>query len=367
MKIHPFKIYRSLTPLAFLYGLGVRIRNKLFDWGILPSEEFDIPIISVGNITVGGTGKTPHIEYLIRLLSPQYNIAVLSRGYKRKTHGYRLANENSTAEEIGDEPFQIKKKFPEIIVAVDANRRNGIREIIKIDPSVEIILLDDAYQHRYVKPGISILLTDYNRLIYEDRLMPVGRLREPAWERNRANIVVVTKCPVTIKPIEIRIIQKHLDLFTYQKLYFTTFRYKNTTPVFADMADEIPPLDALPENSRILLVTGIASPDSICSYLQKKTEQIEYMHFPDHHNFTKNNLTDIENKFRSLGENVYIIVTEKDAARLLHNPYLCDDLKKRMFYLPIEVDFLQERSDSFNSKILRYVNANKRNSRLHQK
>lgn len=367
MKINPFKVYRSLAPLAFLYGIGVRIRNKFFDWGVLPSEEFDIPVISVGNITVGGTGKTPHTEYLIGLLANRYRIAVLSRGYKRKTRGYRLASENSTAHEIGDEPLQIKKKFPNIIVAVDGNRRNGIRQLLATEPAIDIILLDDAYQHRYVKPGISILLTDYNRLIYEDYLLPMGRLREPAWERNRANMVIVTKCPEDIKPIDFRIIQKYLDLFTYQELYFTTFQYGLPIPVFPDLSGSAPDLDRLPENCRILLVTGIANPHSICSYIKEKTERVECIHFQDHHSFTKNNLIEIEEKFRSLGHPAYLLVTEKDAARLLHNKHVTAELKQHLFYLPIKVLFLQERHDSFNTKILHYVTTNKRNSQLHQK
>ena len=202
------KINHWLIPVSWLYGLGVEIRNKLFDWGILPAEEFDIPVISVGNLAVGGTGKTPHIEYLIELLGHKYHIAVLRRGYKRKSRGFILADDKSTAREIGDEPYQIKRKYPNITVAVDANRRRGIKQLKKQIPDIDVILLDDAFQHRYVTPLSSIVLTDYNRALHLDKLLPAGRLRESRHELSRANMVIVTKCPIDMKPIEYNIISR---------------------------------------------------------------------------------------------------------------------------------------------------------------
>ena len=214
------KIKKLLLPLSALYGVVVWFRNKLFDWSILPSEEFSVPVICVGNITAGGTGKTPHVEYLIELLKKDYKVAVLSRGYKRKTSGFVLADTQSTVKTIGDEPLQIFKKFPDIIVAVDGNRRRGIKKLLNIpeEKRPEIILLDDAFQHRYVKPFLSILLIDSNRLIYEDTLLPAGRLRESRAGKDRANMVVVTKCSPELKPIDFRLISKHLDLYPYQDL-----------------------------------------------------------------------------------------------------------------------------------------------------
>ncbi len=360
-----FKKRGYLWPFSFLYGLGVAIRNRFFDWGILPSEEFNIPIISVGNITVGGTGKTPHIEYLVRLLSPQYRVAVLSRGYKRKSKGFVLANENSTDVELGDEPYQIKRKFPDLTVAVDANRRRGIKKLMGLTPQIDVILLDDAYQHRYVKPGISILLTDFNRIIYKDSLLPVGRLREPAFERMRAGMVIVTKCPLDIKPIDFRIIQKHLDLFTYQSLYFSTYAYKELQPVFPDQVAFPKCLRQEKEHDAILLVTGIASSHTIKQQVELSVRRVIELNFSDHHKFTPKDVQRIMHKLASLKQkDAFIVITEKDAARLLHMPDLPTELKSKLYYLPVEVEFLQNQQDNFNKKIEGYVRKNKRNSTL---
>ena len=216
------KINKWLYPFSFLYGIGVNLRNQLFDLNILRSQSFDVPVICIGNITVGGTGKTPHTEYLIKLLQKEFQVAVLSRGYKRKSKGFVLATPDTPMEQIGDEPFQMKQKHPQVHVAVDADRRRGIARLCEpgITPEVEVVLLDDAYQHRYVKPGINILLVDYHRMIGEDALLPAGRLREPERGKNRANIVIVTKCPHDIKPMDYRIISKHMDLYPYQKLLY---------------------------------------------------------------------------------------------------------------------------------------------------
>ena len=208
------KINEWLTPLSWLYGMAVRLRNWLFDVGIKRSKTFSLPVISVGNITVGGSGKTPHVEYLIRLLHDKMKIAVLSRGYKRKSSGYVLATEETTMPEIGDEPFQMHQKFPDIYVAVDAKRVRGIERLQSDEETkdVDVVLLDDAFQHRYVKPGINILLVDYHRLIIYDKMLPAGRLREPLSGKNRADIVIVTKCPKDLRPMEFRVLTKAMSL-----------------------------------------------------------------------------------------------------------------------------------------------------------
>ena len=221
------KFRRLLFPFSFFYRIGVNIRNVFYDWGIFKSARYPIPVICIGNITVGGTGKTPHTEYLIELLQHDYKIAVISRGYKRKSKGFVLATTESRVSDIGDEPFQIKRKYPNVIVAVDGNRRRAIERLlnhpdVRLRPS--IILLDDAFQHRSVSPTLSILLIDNNRMIYEDSLLPTGNLREPAHATSRANIVIVTKCPSDIKPIDMRVISKHLNLYPYQSLFFTKIR-----------------------------------------------------------------------------------------------------------------------------------------------
>ena len=203
-------INKKLLPLSWFYGLGVGLRNMLFEMGALKSKKYDVPIISVGNITVGGTGKTPHVEYLIELLKDHMNVAVLSRGYKRKSRGFVLADKDTPMTQIGDEPFQMKQKYPDIIVAVDGNRRRGIEKLIEGEAGkkADIILLDDAFQHRYVKPGINILLVDYHRLVIYDELLPAGRLREPVKSKDRADIVIITKCPKDLNPMEYRVITK---------------------------------------------------------------------------------------------------------------------------------------------------------------
>ena len=349
-----------LTPLSWLYGMGVALRNALFDMDVLESRSYKIPVICVGNLTVGGTGKTPHTEYLLRLLSPRYKVAVLSRGYKRKTSGYILATEESTVEEIGDEPWQMKQKFPDIYVAVDKNRREGIERLCD-DPEtcdVEVILLDDAFQHRYVKPGLSILLIDYHRMVTDDRLLPVGRLREPMESMSRANIVVVTKCPHDIKPMDYRVIQKALGLKPYQYLFFSTFRYGKLWGLFHDKERKLSSL--APEES-VLLLTGIASPEQLHLDLRRHTQRITTLSYPDHHNFTPYDIRHINHVFASLPSPRIIITTEKDATRLLYMQGLSREVKESLYILPIRVDFLRDEQDMFNEKISGYVLKNSRN------
>lgn len=349
-----------LTPLSWLYGMGVALRNALFDMDVLESRSYKIPVICVGNLTVGGTGKTPHTEYLLRLLSPRYKVAVLSRGYKRKTSGYILATEESTVEEIGDEPWQMKQKFPDIYVAVDKNRREGIERLCD-DPEtcdVEVILLDDAFQHRYVKPGLSILLIDYHRMVTDDRLLPVGRLREPMESMSRANIVVVTKCPHDIKPMDYRVIQKALGLKPYQDLFFSTFRYGKLWGLFHDKERKLSSL--APEES-VLLLTGIASPEQLHIDLRRHTQRITTLSYPDHHNFTPYDIRHINHVFASLPSPRIIITTEKDATRLLYMQGLSREVKESLYILPIRVDFLRDEQDMFNEKISGYVLKNSRN------
>lgn len=358
------KINEWLLPLSWFYGLGVRFRNLLFDMDILKSKSYDIPIISIGNITVGGTGKTPHTEYLIRLLQKHYKVAVLSRGYKRKSKGFVRADINTPMEIIGDEPFQMKQKFPEICVAVDANRRRGIEHICGDTPTadVDVILLDDAYQHRYVNPGLNILLVDYHRMIGEDRLLPAGRLREPRESQNRANIVIVTKCPADIKPMGFRVIQKTLHLYPFQKLYFSTFIYGHLKALFG--SDERT-LESLTDDEAVLLLTGIASPEQMAIDLERYTQRITPLSFGDHHYFSTEDAACINQTFEQLGgPRKLIITTEKDATRLLQLQGLSQEVKNAMYVLPAEIKIMQNQEESFNEKILGYVRKNPRNSQL---
>lgn len=360
------KIQRWLYPVSFLYGIGVRFRNHLFDWGILRSQSYDIPVISIGNITVGGTGKTPHTEYLIKLLKPEFKVAVLSRGYKRKSKGFQIVNLNTSVEVAGDEPYQMKQKFPDIYMAVDKDRRHGIEQLSNesIAPDTGVILLDDAFQHRYVQPGINILLVDYYRMICNDKLLPAGRLREPASGKHRANIVIVTKCPRHIKPMDYRVISKQMNLFPYQQLYFSTLKYGELTPVYNTSGMPKRVLSDLKEDEHVLLLTGIASPKQMIQDLSAYACKLESLTFDDHHPFNKNDIVLLKKRFDSLPDKKLIITTEKDAARLVSSPHIDEELKKHLYALPIEIEFLQNQQDSFNQNIIGYVRKNKRNSIL---
>ena len=355
------KINEWLLPLSWLYGLGVRFRNFLFDVGILKSQDYKVPIISVGNITVGGTGKTPHVEYLAKLLKDQFKVAVLSRGYKRKSHGYVLADKDTPMRQIGDEPYQMRQKFPGITVAVDKNRRRGIARLTE-DDTIDVILLDDAFQHRYVKPGINILLVDYHRLIIYDKLLPAGRLREPLPGKNRADIVIVTKCPKELKPMEYRVITRAMNLYAYQTLYFSTLEYGELRPVFPQIRSSLT-LSQL-SSYNVLLLTGIASPRQLSEDLKPLVKSITPMAFADHHHFTQKDLLRLSATFEAMPSPKVIITTEKDATRLNDAGELGDELRKAFYVIPVNIKFMLEQEDLFNQNIIGYVRKNSRNSIL---
>ena len=357
------KINAWLLPFSWLYGLGVGIRNTLFDLGILKSRSFDVPVISVGNITVGGSGKTPHVEYLIRLLHNKYRVAVLSRGYKRKTKGYILADENSTMSDIGDEPYQMHTKFKNVSIAVDRNRCNGIERITNDEPTkdTDVILLDDAYQHRYVKPGINILLVDYHRLIIYDKLLPAGRLRESKEGKTRADIVIVTKCPKDLKPMSFRVLSRAMDLFPYQQLYFTCLKYGDLHSLFNNSTR---PLTDIKPNEHTLLITGIASPEQMVEDLSPYCKNITSLKFSDHHQFNADDVEKINSTFAMMQTPRLIITTEKDATRLENIEGLSEEVRNSIYTLPVEVQVMLDQQEKFDEVILSYVQKNSKNSTL---
>ncbi len=365
MSTYNSKIRKLLLPFSWLYGIVVGIRNWMYNSKILKQYKFDIPVICVGNITVGGTGKTPHIEYLIDLLSPQYKVGVLSRGYKRKSSGFRVVNINSSPKEVGDEPLQIKKKFPEALVFVDKDRKRAIEEILSLaeEQRPDLILLDDGFQHRRVQPSLSVLLVDSNRPIHEDRMLPAGNLRESFNARHRASIVVVTKNKKEMSPLDFRISESNLDLFPFQKLYFTTFDYGNIKPVFKDAESDEIGTNQL-KGKHVLLVTGIAMPQPLNVYLTNRAKEVKPIVFSDHHNFKKEDIKLISSSFANIeAEDKIIITTEKDATRLRALDYLDDDIKKHLYYIPIEVAFLKNKDkESFNKKIIKHVRNYQTNS-----
>lgn len=356
------QIRRWLMPLSWLYGLGMDIRNALFDMGVLPSVSYDIPIINVGNITVGGTGKTPTVEYLIRLLAGRYRVAVLSRGYKRKTKGYILSTTASSIEEIGDEPWQIKQKFPDVIVAVDANRRRGIERLMTDEATkdVDVILLDDAFQHRYVKAGHNILLVDYHRIISDDCLLPAGRLRERPSSSTRASTIIVTKCPQHINAMGFRVILSSLNIRPYQQLFFSTFTYETMHQLWGDGMLE--PETLRKDNTHVLLLTGIGNPRQMEQDVRKFVQHVSTLTFPDHHYFTKRDVDTINRALQDLPQPHIIITTEKDAARLLHLEGLTEEVKRCTYVFPIGISIMREEKEKFDKTINDYVQENKRNS-----
>jgi tetraacyldisaccharide 4'-kinase len=355
-------------PLSVIYGIIVSIRNKFYDLGILPSKEFDIPVISVGNLCVGGTGKTPHIEYLIRLLKPEFYIATLSRGYGRKSSGFKLADTQSTASEIGDEPLQFKRKYSNVRVAVDANRVNGIRQLQKDYPSLQSILLDDAFQHRAVKPGLSIVLTDYSKLYTKDFIMPTGSLRESKKGIIRADIIVVTKCPAILLPIERKRLIAEIKPMPHQKIYFSYIKYGDFLPMNGDQKNPFPKEFYFERNYSVLLLTGIANTSPLEYYLKDKIKNMQRAKYPDHHRYTESNIDDVRKIFNNIvASNKIILTTEKDAMRL-KDPEYSDALKDLpIFYIPIEIDFHDKDKEQFNEQIIHYVRANQKYSSVYSK
>ncbi len=330
-----------LLPCSKLYGGVTYMRNKFFDWKVLKEVGFDVPVITVGNIAVGGTGKTPHVEYLVGAFRRNRKVAVLSRGYRRNTKGFIIAGRTSTPRDIGDESYQIYHKFKgEVTVAVCEDRVFGIRELMRLDPGLEMIILDDAFQHRYVKPAVSIVITEYNHPLSEDRMLPYGRLREPARGINRADIVIVAKCPAGMTPWDYRSVINDYNLFPSQHLFFSHYAYQPLQPVFPDVATSVPYLDWLSSGDSILAVAGIGNPRPFVRHLKSFGAKVKVDIFADHHQYNKKDIEYLLERYKSLkGKQRIIVTTEKDAVRLAANPYFPHELKAVSYYLPIQVEF----------------------------
>lgn len=343
-----------LLPFAFIYKLILLFRHWLFDLGIIRSEKFLIPVICVGNLSFGGTGKTPHIEYLTRLLKDNYKVAILSRGYQRKTKGFILAENNSNFEIIGDEPRQYLNKFNDIVVAVDEKRVRGINNLLKLIPKPEVILLDDAFQHRSVSAGLNILLTDYHILYPNDHLFPAGKLRDIKSAAHRADIIIVTKTPKVFSPFIQRLLISIINPQPHQKLYYSYLSYGRFTPIKTSTNFVIPR-----SIGTIFLFCGIANPYPLQEFLQTKCNELVLIDFPDHHNFNEKDIQSIIKQYDSiLGKNKIIITTEKDAMRLIDSPYLSKFEGIPFFYVPIAVKFHLEETSNFDKEIVDYVRKN---------
>lgn len=344
-----------LFPIAVLYGIVVLIRNLLYDIGILPSKKFNIPIISIGNLSVGGTGKSPMTEYLIRLLHSEFHPAVISRGYKRHSSGFFIAKQDSTSFDVGDEPLQFKKKFPHTIVSVDENRRHGIEKLISTYPDLKVVLMDDAFQHRKVEAGLNILLTEYNRMYYNDYILPVGYLREWRSAKKRADIIVVTKCPDNMQPVEKRIITKKVNCSSHQQLFFSHTKYNNPIPVFPAVSTN-QDLAQKGKWDTIILFTGISSPRVFKKYLQTKANNVISIFYPDHHEYTLVEINKLVEVFKGVkGENKIILTTEKDAMRLDKKGIVEILDKLPIYYIPIEMTFDEHEKKVFDDFVIEFI------------
>ncbi len=345
---------RLFLPISFLYSIVLFLRHKLYDWNILKSKSYDIPSICVGNLNFGGTGKTPHIEYLTRLLSEDHKVAILSRGYGRNTKGFILADESHTHHDIGDEPLQYFKKFDNIKVAVDENRCEGMERLLQDENPPQIVLLDDAYQHRKIKPGLNVLLTDYYNLYSDSRLFPAGNLRDIKKAAKRAEIIVVTKSPNVITPYYRRDVESKLKLLPRQKIFYSYIEYLDFQPL-SKFSYEID----IKEAKTALLLCGIANTYSLEDHIKRKYNTISKLEFNDHHNFTEKDIDMIIYKYNSLiGKNKIIVTTEKDAMRLINSSFLSKFDNIPVFVVPIKIKFHKEEGTTFNDEILNYINSN---------
>lgn len=338
-----------LYPISLLYGVIIWLRNKLYDTGWLSSIQFNIPVITVGNLSTGGTGKTPHIEYLVRLLEYEYQVATMSRGYKRRTTGFYLANEKTDAAEIGDEPMQFHRKFPQLEVSVCEDRVTGIPRLLSERPNIEVVLLDDAFQHRSVKPGLNILISDFYKPFYTDYILPFGSLRESRKAYKRADIIIISKCPSDLSQSAQKDIISKLNPLAHQSVFFSKIVYAPLTDFFTGAHFE------LNAPSNIIMVSGIAKPQPMLDHLRSVSEEVHLLKYPDHHFFSDANLEEMRQTYLNWDKNDKIIVTtEKDAARLEMHKEELSKWNIGIAVLPIQIAFLQNQQD-FNSTISSYI------------
>lgn len=344
-------------PFAVIYGIITALRNFLYDWKILPSKSFEVHTICVGNLAVGGTGKTPHVEYLINLLKNEMKLAVLSRGYKRKSTGFIHATDSSSIQDIGDEPLLYKTKNPDLDVCVDGDRVNGVKKILEFSEPPKVIILDDAFQHRALNCGLKIVISEYTNVFINDCMMPAGYLRESKRGINRADIVIISKTPERTSAVEMRNLAKDLKLLAHQQLFFSWLKYGELYG-FQNPKETINTLNDL-FRYRIILFTGIGNPTPMLTYLKEYSSGVKHIPFSDHHQFTINDINDIREELDAIeGGNKIVITTEKDAMRLRNGDL--QDLANTLplYVLPIEVDF-KEKTQEFNETIINYVRTNK--------
>ncbi len=335
-----------LAPAACLYKLGVRFRHRLFDWGVLKSVKFDIPVICIGNITVGGTGKTPMAEMIIAYMRQSHCVALLSRGYGRRTKGYLEVRPDVHYQEVGDEPLQIKRKFPDVVVAVCEKRVEGIRLLREAHPELDLIIMDDGFQHRYVEPKVNVVLIDYTRPIQEDRMLPLGSLRDLPEELHRAHYFVVTKCPEHMTPLDRRIQRKVLVQVAYQRVYFSRIECFMPQPLFPGEA----PVEHPASGSRVVAVAGIGNPKPFVGSLREYYDVAAEMLFDDHHVYRMRDLRAIARKLEEYPDAV-AVMTEKDAVKFSNREKIPAGVRARLYYLPINISFIEDSATDFLKRL----------------
>ncbi len=349
-----------LFPFSLLYGVGVYIRNKMYDWGLIRSREYDIPIVCIGNIAVGGTGKTPMAEFLVEHFSQRYRVALLSRGYMRRTKGYLEAKTNTPYRDVGDEPKQIKLKYPEIVVAVCEKREVGIDRIRAEHPEVEMIILDDALQYRKVEAWTNVVMMDYAHPFYNDHFLPWGRLRDSKSQLHRAHFLIVTKCPQDITPLSMRIVNKSLGLYPYQKLYFTYIVSGAPTPLFPDAAPE-----RVCEGGRVIAMSGIANPEPFITSLRGSYDVTDTLTFPDHHAYRVRDLDRLARMLENAPQGTAVVITEKDAVKLTNRRMIPEIIQQNLYYVPIKMVFQDQSGKNFLHRIENHVRSNPKYELLH--
>ncbi len=337
-----------LWPFTILYGFGVWCRNRLYDSGFLSSVQFDIPVISIGNLPVGGTGKTPHIEYLIRLLQYEYRIATMSRGYKRHTKGFRIAQSDTDASEIGDEPYQFFQKYPETVVSVAEDRMTGIPNLLLQRPDIEVVLLDDAFQHRSVKPGLNILITTYQKPFFKDYILPYGRLREARSSYKRADIIIVSKCPDTLSAQEQAFFLNGINAQSNQQVFFSKIKYGQAYALKDNSPQSF-------EGKNVILLSAIAQAEAFVSYVATHALKAHRLNYPDHHYFNSKDIEEIQSVIHNWDNDCVIVTTEKDATRLLLQDKFIATCPIPIIVVPIVIEFLNQEGAAFDNLVKKFV------------
>lgn len=334
-----------LIPLSYLYQLGVAFRHRLFDWGILKQEKFDIPVICIGNITVGGTGKTPMSEMVIAYMSQMHHVALISRGYGRRTKGYIEVTPDAHYRDVGDEPLQIKRKFPDTVVVVCEKRVEGIRRIRQEHPEIDLVIMDDGFQHRHVDPKINIVMIDATRPIQYDRMLPAGNLRDLPSQLHRAHYFIVTKCPENMAPIDRRILRKVLIQIAYQRVYFTRFESFRPQPLFPDEVE-----GGLCYGQQVVAMSGIGNPGPFVEGLRPNYKVVADLRFDDHHVYRVKDMNVIGNLLQKHPD-AAVIMTEKDAVKLTNPEKIPAEIRKKMYFLPINISFIEDSETDFLQKL----------------